>query len=464
MKIPADARGTETVDARRDQAPAPAQVRRTPQSIAASLQRSIGNRALTAALQRDCACGTCAACRADADRERSAGRILEGRGAGTGMPAELQRSMEDGFGHDFSDVRIHTDTHATRTAAQVDAAAYTVGRDIFFGNGHYRPETGEGQRLLAHELTHVVQQGGRDVPTGTELQVTSAGDQYEQEADRVADSIVAGGGAGASTATASPLGQRSVLQRGAAPSKGQKPTAGDAKGAESKPGAAADKASVKLVKFKMPTGVLVPQIHYNAARKEYELRTDFWVVGRFEPANGATDCSGGEYRQWVRGLHRINNQYGFPGSKADRQKRRDEAFTTWVEDIDDRSGIERKYGHRKPDTKSDFFMTADGTEDRATGCNFMCGDRPIVSGPPGCTLYTNIEFKGQFIDTKTGAILAEQTWRVLSGEAGIKTATTPPVAATGTSAGAASEARQSGSTTQAGGSEQGDRKSDGGAA
>ena len=61
-------------------------------------------------------------------------------------------------GFDFSQVRIHTDARAAQSAHAVNAAAYTVGRDIVFGEGQYQPHTRQGQRLLAHELTHVAQQ------------------------------------------------------------------------------------------------------------------------------------------------------------------------------------------------------------------------------------------------------------------------------------------------------------------
>jgi hypothetical protein len=61
-------------------------------------------------------------------------------------------------GFDFSQVRIHTDAQAAESARSVNAAAYTVGRDIVFGTGQYQPHTRQGQRLLAHELTHVAQQ------------------------------------------------------------------------------------------------------------------------------------------------------------------------------------------------------------------------------------------------------------------------------------------------------------------
>ena len=68
--------------------------------------------------------------------------------------------MEPQFGHDFSSVRIHADAAAAESATAVNALAYTVGRDIVFAADRYAPATAAGRRLLAHELTHVVQQGG----------------------------------------------------------------------------------------------------------------------------------------------------------------------------------------------------------------------------------------------------------------------------------------------------------------
>ncbi len=77
-----------------------------------------------------------------------------------GQPLDtgVQTSMEARFGQDFNHVRVHTDEQAAESAQAINARAYTVRSDVVFGEGEYRPETGEGQRLLAHELTHVVQQ------------------------------------------------------------------------------------------------------------------------------------------------------------------------------------------------------------------------------------------------------------------------------------------------------------------
>jgi hypothetical protein len=66
--------------------------------------------------------------------------------------------MEPRFGYDFSHVRVHTDDQAAESANAVNAVAYTVGYDVVFGLGRYAPMTSDGRRLLAHELTHVIQQ------------------------------------------------------------------------------------------------------------------------------------------------------------------------------------------------------------------------------------------------------------------------------------------------------------------
>lgn len=84
--------------------------------------------------------------------------------AGSGRPMEpaLRHDMEQRFGHDFSRVRVHSGAAAEQSAREVSANAYTVGRNIVFGAGLFAPGTHEGRRLLAHELTHVVQQSDLD--------------------------------------------------------------------------------------------------------------------------------------------------------------------------------------------------------------------------------------------------------------------------------------------------------------
>lgn len=83
------------------------------------------------------------------------------KGGGQPLPEATRAAFEPRFGYDFSHVRVHTDTPATESAAAIKARAFTVGSDIAFGAGEYAPESAAGQKLLAHELTHVVQQDGQ---------------------------------------------------------------------------------------------------------------------------------------------------------------------------------------------------------------------------------------------------------------------------------------------------------------
>jgi len=96
---------------------------------------------------------------------------------GQPLDAATRACLEPRFGQDFSGVRVHTDGRAARSAQAVDSLAYTVGRNIVFASGQYRPRSIVGQRLIAHELTHVVQQGAahRLAPRAYGLRLRSEG-------------------------------------------------------------------------------------------------------------------------------------------------------------------------------------------------------------------------------------------------------------------------------------------------
>ncbi|MEE8294891.1 MAG: T6SS effector amidase Tae4 family protein [Sphingomonadales bacterium] len=89
------------------------------------------------------------------------------RGGGTPLPKTSKAFFEPRFGQDFSKVRLHTDAKASQMADSIQAKAFTLGNDIAFAKGAYNPESQSGKQLLAHELTHTVQQGGvrNQVPT-----------------------------------------------------------------------------------------------------------------------------------------------------------------------------------------------------------------------------------------------------------------------------------------------------------
>ncbi len=89
-------------------------------------------------------------------------RIQDSSGKGKPLPGKTRAEMESALGTDFSGVNIHTDTSAVQMNEELSAQAFTHGQDVYFNSGKYHPESAEGQRLLAHELTHVVQQTGND--------------------------------------------------------------------------------------------------------------------------------------------------------------------------------------------------------------------------------------------------------------------------------------------------------------
>jgi hypothetical protein len=131
------------------------------------------------AVQRACACGgTCAACRDGEDHVHTkpasarppaatpalAAHVAAMKGGGHPLPAAERAYLEPRFGRDFGHVRLHTDRAAADAARGLSARAFTTGGHIAFGAGAYAPGTTEGRRLLAHELTHVVQQGATGAP------------------------------------------------------------------------------------------------------------------------------------------------------------------------------------------------------------------------------------------------------------------------------------------------------------
>ncbi|MGH4024806.1 MAG: eCIS core domain-containing protein [Pseudonocardiaceae bacterium] len=120
------------------------------------------------------------------------------RAPGSPLPASVRAPMERRLGHDFGHVRIHADNTAAESARAVHARAYTVSDHVVFNAGQYQPESEQGQRLLTHELAHVIQQRGQRWSTGS-LRISEPTDPDEREAERVSsgaqDRIGAGTGA-----------------------------------------------------------------------------------------------------------------------------------------------------------------------------------------------------------------------------------------------------------------------------
>jgi len=113
---------------------------------------------------------------------------------GQPLDSHTRGFMESRFDHDFSGVRVHTDPRAVESARAVNALAYTIGRNVVFGAGQYAPTTTTGRRLLAHELTHVMQQSDSTfalaspatVPLRFALDIGRTNDVFEQQAEQIA--------------------------------------------------------------------------------------------------------------------------------------------------------------------------------------------------------------------------------------------------------------------------------------
>jgi hypothetical protein len=179
-------------------------------------------------LQRKCACGgtpgptgECEKCSKKRLQRKARNSELEPRNGSSIPPIvhEVLRSpgqpldsatrgfMEPRFGHDFSGVRIHADARSAQSARAVNAAAYTVGRDVVFGAGRYTPSTESGQRLLAHELVHVVQQSARLRAAGSELSISN-NISLERQAEAVAAQVGSDGNGLVHAASSAPGLQR----------------------------------------------------------------------------------------------------------------------------------------------------------------------------------------------------------------------------------------------------------------
>ncbi|MGF6778289.1 DUF4157 domain-containing protein [Paraburkholderia sp. GAS334] len=164
---------------------------RSKRSVDLSMQRSLlrlqmryGNRYVGQVLHRVAGGGE-----AGNDMDGIEHSIDAARSSGRAMDHGTRTRMETAFGADFSGVRLHTDAHADGLSRSLSARAFTTGRDVFFRHGEYSPGTSSGRELLAHELTHVVQQNGDGLQR--KMTVSEPGDAQEIEADQMARAVIA---------------------------------------------------------------------------------------------------------------------------------------------------------------------------------------------------------------------------------------------------------------------------------
>ncbi|MDA4121759.1 MAG: DUF4157 domain-containing protein [Thaumarchaeota archaeon] len=130
---------------------------------------------------------------AESDRTSSHVRPVAHAEGGRPLDSNTRAVMESRFGHDFSKVQVHEGPKSAMSARTMKTSAFTIGNDIFFGDGKYRNGTQEGQRILAHELTHVVQQSTARSNAGANPESLQISDSSENEAAQVEDALVHNG-------------------------------------------------------------------------------------------------------------------------------------------------------------------------------------------------------------------------------------------------------------------------------
>ena len=148
------------------------------------MQQTLGNQAVQRLIAQRSAEGA-----GEVDDE-TASAINSARGGGGKLDDGMAAKAGAAMGQDFTNVNVHTDSRADNLSRSVNAKAFTTGNDIFFKSGEYNPGSSQGQHLIAHELTHVVQQGASVPNIQGKMTVNDPNDAYEQEADSIADSIM----------------------------------------------------------------------------------------------------------------------------------------------------------------------------------------------------------------------------------------------------------------------------------
>lgn len=145
----------------------------------------------------------------DASHQEAPDDFIHDLGSGAPLEVSMRAFMEPRFGQDFSKVRLHTDARASESAWALNAVAYTVGRNVVFAAGQYSPGTSEGRRLIAHELTHVLQQVGNYSALHGEQAVSAGTVAGQHEASGFGDLVTVGRGPQtAGKAKGQPLAQR----------------------------------------------------------------------------------------------------------------------------------------------------------------------------------------------------------------------------------------------------------------
>jgi hypothetical protein len=367
-------------------------------------------------------------------------RVRAVRGGGQPLDRETRSFMEERLGHDFEHVRVHTDSTAATAAKAVNAHAFTLGSDIAFAAGQWRPATYAGRRLLAHELTHVVQQGRaglvasptpvvqRDLATAppagpvedqadlTDAQVRSAiafnRARYDEANTRLIQSLLGGDVTGTWTrgnviAIAATQEQFGLKADGKVGSDTFRLLDNE----QTLEGTSADDANC-LTAFNVDVAP-VTFIGTNPASIEGHFRTAAEFSSR-------CTCSDFQYRQFIRGHARhirggvttdISNAFNqIPGGRLP---------ANFVEDGDTTDNPVH-YGHRNepPDNDpEDHYINDAMADNQRNGCRYRSEDLPGLTGitniATGDVFDLNVGFRGEI--QRNGTAVQTKNWTAVNG-------------------------------------------------
>lgn len=361
------------------------------------------------------------------------------RSGGTAMDPASRAFMEQRFGHDFGSVRLHTDSDAGRAARSVSARAFTVGNHIAFAPGEYQPHSQRGQRLLAHELTHVVQQGAaaaspsggivaRDLATAppaeaaaeqadlTEDQIRAAisfnRNRYNAQSTRLIQDLV--GTTVTGTWTREDVVAVAALQEEFGMTADGKVGSETFRWLNSEQTAeGVDTTSANCLTAFNVSVAPVRFVGTNPATIEGHFRTASEFSGRCR-------CSEFQYRQFIRG-HARRTRGGVTTDLASVFSRipGGQLPANFVED-GDTSDNPVNYGHRNnpaDTTPEDHYINDRNQDDQANGCRYRNEDFPGLTGitniQTGDVFDLNISFRGEI--QRNGRAVQTRQWSAING-------------------------------------------------
>lgn len=380
------------------------------------------------------------------DHSWLAERIEATRGSGKPMQESDRNFMEERMGMDFSGVRVHTGEESSGMNNALNSRAFTSGKDIYFNAGYYQPETAAGKKLLAHELTHVVQQQGEAPSTPviqgdfaleppehaegdvfvrlTNTQVQSAiwynTQRYNAANTRLIQDLVGTEQTGRwNEETVQAIAFMQWEYGLTADGKIGSDTFQHLNLEQEAEGMSTDTGDVLLL-FKTPMGNVVPELKIVRATGQFLLQGHFTVEAQFQERANPADW---EYRQSIKGtawaqrpgFARANLNHFFvhiPGGSLPANFQED-GNTTWT-------GI--NYGHRDQQGRAsnpiNRYEDADGTPNQPGGSVYKGEDYPAVGDAAlqtGDTIALELEFRGEIYrrdDNGRLQMVQRRTWTV----------------------------------------------------